>query len=63
MKIRILLRATPDRNKYTLETDWKPESLDTPALQRFGFALIKAIEGNAEKSSTTTTTTQEIHAS
>ena len=50
MKITVWIR--PDRQGVaTLRTDAKLESLDTPMIQRYGFKLIAAIEGTANKPS------------
>lgn len=48
MKITIWIRAVPDKPRgASLRLDAKPESYDTPAVQRFGRALIQAINRGA----------------
>lgn len=48
MKVTIWIRAVPDKPRgASLRIDAKPESYDTPAVQRFGRALIAAIERGA----------------
>ena len=46
MKVTIWIRSAGERGA-TLRLDAKPESYDTPAVQRFGRALIAAIERGA----------------
>lgn len=44
MKITVWLRREGYTRKRTLRTDYKFENNDDPTMQRFGMALIKAIE-------------------
>lgn len=52
MKITVWIRPDPNDptgRTITLRTDYKLENRDNPVIQRYGFKLIDAIEGNAEK--------------
>lgn len=52
MKIVVWIRPDqrdPTGRDITLRTDYKLENRDNPVIQRYGFKLMNAIEGNAEK--------------
>ena len=52
MKIAVWIRPDPNDptgRTITLRTDFKLENRDNPVIQRYGFKLIDAIEGNSEK--------------
>lgn len=49
MKITVWIRPSKNGKDMTLRLDTKYESLDTPAIQRYGRKLANAIEGTADK--------------
>ena len=52
MKITTWIRPDPHDptgRTITLRTDFKLENRDNPVIQRYGFKLLNAIEGTAEK--------------
>ncbi len=52
MKIVVWIRPDPNDptgRTITLRTDFKLENRDNPVIQRYGFKLLNALEGTAEK--------------